>query len=95
MVAGSTNLVGLGGMGAAINGNFYLAASGDMNIHATNINLKGESSFNTEAPSQNHKADAYAVNAPNIGLEGDITHKGNMVTSGTHTDQGGARTHVG
>lgn len=77
VIAGSTNVVALGGLGAAVKGAIYLAATEGINVNAPKMAFKGGE---------------FKVTAP-MTLKGNITHTGDMVTSGIHTDSSGK--HVG
>lgn len=77
VAAGAVSVVALGGFGAAIKGAAYIGASEGINMNAPSVKIKG---------------DDFKVTAK-MELNGDISHKGDMVTSGVHTDSTGK--HVG
>lgn len=79
-IAGNIALAGMGNAGFSVKGNMYMATDGAFNIHVTGAaNIKADGGMTIDAPTT-------TINSPSITFNGDITHEGNMTTSGIHTD---------
>jgi phage baseplate assembly protein V len=63
--------------------------AGDLSV---DIVATGPISVKSDAPITIESAVSISLKAPQVAIEGNITHTGNMTTSGTHTDSIG--THV-
>ena len=82
--------------------NIYMGATGNFNLNVegdSTINTKGTTSIKSEGAINidsdtgvTQKAPTSTIDSPTIELKGDITHTGDMTTSGIHTDSLGPHT---
>lgn len=84
VVGGDSHTVVGGNMKAAVAGDMYSGVKGN-----SNMNVMGSADIKVAGDTSMESGGTHTIKAGNIVLDGDIDHKGNMTTSGVHTDANG------